>query len=182
MTTPPVLLKYATVKICCPVDSLALLLLAHTVALMLLYIVVLVLALSHVAVSAPEADSLNFTVLGDWGGQSIFPYTTSAQRAIAKVMGVQAKADGSQFTFALGDNFYSYGVKDVNDKRFKETFEVRVCVAFIIKLYYLFSYAGCVYSKLTAIKMVCSVRKPRSLWQLLSGDSVHQTVCKMVLP
>ncbi len=94
---------------------------------MLLYIVILGLALSHTALSAPEADALNFMVLGDWGGQTFSPYTTTAQRAVAKVMGVEGTTIGSQFTFALGDNFYSYGVKDVNDKRFKETFEV--CVA-----------------------------------------------------
>lgn len=43
---------------------------------------------------------------------------------LAGVMGKKAAEINSQFTLALGDNFYDVGVRDVNDKRFKETFEV----------------------------------------------------------
>lgn len=39
-------------------------------------------------------------------------------------MGKKASEIGSQFTVALGDNFYLMGVSDVDDPRFKETFEV----------------------------------------------------------
>lgn len=74
------------------------------------------------AVSAP--DGLNFLVIGDWGGQPEHPYYTPAESAIAKVMGNKATEIGSQFTLALGDNFYDMGVRDVDDNRFKETFEV----------------------------------------------------------
>ncbi len=96
---------------------------------MLGYVVTLVLLLSHSVLSLSSsataaADSLNFLAVGDWGGQTSSPYTTTAQLAVAKVMGDEAQAIDSQFTFALGDNFYTFGVKDVDDKRFKETFEV----------------------------------------------------------
>ena len=74
--------------------------------------------------SAPQqGDALNFLLVGDWGGQSDSPYTTTAQVAVSKVMGTEAAKIDSQFTFALGDNFYTYGVKNVDDPRFKETFE-----------------------------------------------------------
>ena len=68
---------------------------------------------------------LNFVVIGDWGGQSIAPYTTDAEREVAGQMGKTAAAIGSQFTVALGDNFYDRGVTNVSDPRFQETFEVR---------------------------------------------------------
>ena len=75
--------------------------------------------------SSPGADpSLQFMVLGDWGGQPQPPYTTPAEVELAMVMGSMASKINSQFTLALGDNFYDTGVKDVGDKRFKETFEV----------------------------------------------------------
>ena len=76
------------------------------------------------SLSAP--DGLNFLVIGDWGGQPKSPYYTPAESAIAKVMGNKATEIGSQFTLALGDNFYDLGVKNVDDSRFKETFEVRL--------------------------------------------------------
>jgi tartrate-resistant acid phosphatase type 5 len=61
--------------------------------------------------------------IGDWGGQDKKPYTTKAEVYIADYMGDVAKDIGSQFTIALGDNFYDDGVSDVYDKRFKETYE-----------------------------------------------------------
>ena len=80
-------------------------------------------AVSVMASAAPSSP-LVFTVLGDWGGQDGYPYTTSAETALSTAMGKVAASNGSQFTVALGDNFYGYGVKDVDDPRFKETFEV----------------------------------------------------------
>lgn len=68
--------------------------------------------------------SLTFLVLGDWGGQESSPYTTPAEVELAGVMGKKASEIGSEFTLALGDNFYHEGVKDVHDKRFQQTFEV----------------------------------------------------------
>lgn len=69
--------------------------------------------------------TLDFLILGDWGGQDTSPYYTKAEEEIAEQMGKTATQIASQFTLALGDNFYSFGVKDVDDPRFEETFEVR---------------------------------------------------------
>ena len=73
------------------------------------------------------ADSLSFLVVGDWGGQSDPPYYTEAEKEVAGCMAETAANIGSQFTMALGDNFYPDGVKDVDDPRFNETFEVGDC-------------------------------------------------------
>ncbi len=90
--------------------------------------VVLMLAILLLVPGSLEASqgdsSLEFLVLGDWGGQPDYPYTTPAEVELAKVMGSKATEINSQFTLALGDNFYSTGVTHVNDKRFNETFEV----------------------------------------------------------
>ncbi|KAL5015661.1 hypothetical protein ScPMuIL_005250 [Solemya velum] len=69
------------------------------------------------------ADSLSFLVVGDWGGVPYSPYSTIVEQSCAKQMGVAAKKYKTQFTLALGDNFYYSGVDSVDDKRFKETFE-----------------------------------------------------------
>jgi len=74
--------------------------------------------------SAKADESLNFVMIGDWGGQPGSPYYTPAQKELAGRMGTKASEINSQFTIALGDNFYDTGVKDVDDPRFKETFEV----------------------------------------------------------
>ena len=63
-------------------------------------------------------------VVGDWGGQDDSPYYTDPERDVAEQMGQVAAAMGAQFTLSMGDNFYDNGVTDVDDPRFKETFEV----------------------------------------------------------
>jgi len=68
-------------------------------------------------------DSLRFFIVGDWGGLPTIPYTTYYERSTAFEMGKMAEAYGPKFIFALGDNFYYDGVKDVNDKRFNATYE-----------------------------------------------------------
>lgn len=72
-----------------------------------------------------SGNSLDFLVIGDWGGMSDEPYYTVGQSKVASVMGKKAQEIDSQFTLAVGDNFYEDGVKDVNDPRFSETFEVK---------------------------------------------------------
>lgn len=74
-------------------------------------------------ISLVHNDELRFLVLGDWGGASHYPYTTSYEIAVNKSMSETADRLETQFTIALGDNFYESGVKDVDDPRFQETFE-----------------------------------------------------------
>ena len=69
-------------------------------------------------------NTLDFVMIGDWGGQPNAPYYTIAEADIADQMGKKATEVGARFTVALGDNFYDKGVKNVDDPRFKETFEV----------------------------------------------------------
>ena len=81
-------------------------------------------ALASAAGTGQEEGALNFLLFGDWGGKPVAPYYTPAEKSVAAVMADKANEMKSQFTVALGDNFYFYGVKDVDDPRFKETFEV----------------------------------------------------------
>ena len=75
-----------------------------------------------------STGTLNFLVVGDWGGQNTSPYYTAAEKDVAAAMGKTAQTLGSQFIVSVGDNFYDLGVTDVNDPRFKATFEVELCV------------------------------------------------------
>ena len=95
---------------------------------MKLWIIVLLVVCNAISIGkgTVNSGSLSFLVIGDWGGQDDSPYTTRAEVYTAKYMGEVAEEIGSRFTIALGDNFYEDGVKDVDDKRFKETFEVIV--------------------------------------------------------
>ena len=72
-----------------------------------------------------ENGVLKFMMVGDWGGQSKKPHYTDSEMSVSEQMGKTAADIGANFTVAVGDNFYDDGVKDVDDKRFKETFEVR---------------------------------------------------------
>lgn len=63
--------------------------------------------------------SLQFNVLGDFGGQSHSPFTTEIQKETAKAL-VHTPTD---FFVAVGDNFYETGVTNVNSHRFHDTFE-----------------------------------------------------------
>ena len=94
----------------------------------------LVVLFAHRSVDGAAAG-LSFLVLGDWGGQPDPPYTTEAEVSIAKVMGDVASTEGTQFTLALGDNFYDKGVKDVNDPRFNYTFEVKINYTEMINIF-----------------------------------------------
>ncbi|KAM9115194.1 tartrate-resistant acid phosphatase type 5 isoform 1-T3 [Pangshura tecta] len=70
-----------------------------------------------------SGSSLRFIALGDWGGVSNPPFHTVREVATAKEMGRTVAALGADFILSLGDNFYYNGVRDVNDKRFQDTFE-----------------------------------------------------------
>lgn len=68
-------------------------------------------------------DSLRFLAMGDWGGIPIYPYDTPWEVAVARQMASVTERFKSSFNLALGDNFYENGVTDVDDQRFKYTFE-----------------------------------------------------------
>ena len=53
-------------------------------------------------ISLVHNDELRFLVLGDWGGASHSPYTTSYEIAVNKSMSKTADRLGTQFTIALG--------------------------------------------------------------------------------
>lgn len=117
-------------------------------------------SLSAQPVEIGDGD-LNFLMIGDWGGTASPPYYTDAEHVLAGVMGDKAQEIGSDFTVAMGDNFYTYGVKSVDDPRFKETFEVRnnllalqapshalvllLPTQFYLHLLKIFWFIGCIY-------------------------------------
>ncbi|XP_075560032.1 tartrate-resistant acid phosphatase type 5-like [Dermacentor variabilis] len=81
-------------------------------------------ALASPGVTGPANNaSVRFLVFGDWGGLPFYPYTTRIQRNLAKTMAVVAAAKRIDFVLSLGDNFYFKGVRSVDDRRFKRTFE-----------------------------------------------------------
>jgi hypothetical protein len=88
-------------------------------------------AVTAASVAAPDANSWSFMVMGDWGGQETAPYTTADEKTTAGGMnsiaanGIAGEtATPPKFALALGDNFYSHGIKtDCHDPRFTNTFE-----------------------------------------------------------
>ena len=82
------------------------------------------IALIATVCCASSEQTLEFLVVGDWGGKDTSPYYTPAQRHVSEQMGKTAEEIGAEFTVSVGDNFYSKGVQNVDDPRFKETFEV----------------------------------------------------------
>ncbi len=61
-------------------------------------------------------------MLGDYGGQSIYPYKTILQKNISQQMNQVASRFKSQFVVTLGNNFFDSGVKNINDFRFQVLF------------------------------------------------------------
>lgn len=69
-------------------------------------------------------ESLDFLMIGDWGGVDFFPYHTPEQKAVAKSMAAWADTNQADFVLALGDNFYFEGISgDAHDDRFQKTWE-----------------------------------------------------------
>ncbi|XP_067892929.1 tartrate-resistant acid phosphatase type 5b isoform X1 [Heterodontus francisci] len=83
-----------------------------------------VIAYFQLVVPYPQEDSaIRFIAFGDGGGQPDPPYVTAVQKATADEMGRVTQNSETDFVLNVGDNFYYNGVKDVNDFRFKKTFE-----------------------------------------------------------
>lgn len=82
---------------------------------------------------APRIDALpagtpglKFLVYGDWGGGNPWrPGSDYGQRQVAEGMAAMvAREDrGVDFALGVGDNFYSSGVNDVNDSKWRTVFE-----------------------------------------------------------
>jgi hypothetical protein len=66
----------------------------------------------------PDERSLRFFILGDWGGQEKFPYTTRIQDETARSIVNASQYSRPHFYISTGDNFYERGVKSVDDRRF----------------------------------------------------------------
>jgi len=78
------------------------------------------------AASSASSSQLSIGVVGDWGGIPFWPYKTPGEVGTAKALGnLAGSADIGSLSavLALGDNFYFDGVKNVDDPRFKNTFE-----------------------------------------------------------
>lgn len=70
-----------------------------------------------------DSNNLRFFLVGDTGGLPIYPYTTYAQKLVAKSLATIGDEKSIHFTVSAGDNIYFTGVKNEFDQRFQETFE-----------------------------------------------------------
>ena len=65
-----------------------------------------------------DTTAFNFLVLGDWGRNGFFN-----QADVARGMGEIGREIGSRFTISTGDNFYISGVDDVDDSKWRLSYE-----------------------------------------------------------
>ncbi|XP_052778259.1 tartrate-resistant acid phosphatase type 5-like [Mya arenaria] len=91
----------------------------------LLSTLVALAGVSTISSSKPRFNDghLRFMVLADWGGLSFHPFTSPVQKAVRDQMTSYARENKPEFLLVLGDNFYLYGVNNVDDRRFMTTFE-----------------------------------------------------------
>nr|XP_023660437.1 tartrate-resistant acid phosphatase type 5-like isoform X2 [Paramormyrops kingsleyae] len=88
------------------------------------FVLSLLIVLLLMSTGEPQGHgSLRFVGIGDWGGIPGNPFFTPLERANAVELGRVADATGLDFILSLGDHFYYSGVKDIEDFRFKVTFE-----------------------------------------------------------
>ena len=69
-------------------------------------------------VAAFDTSAFNFLVLGDWGRNGFFN-----QAEVAAGMGRVGASIQSRFTISTGDNFYTSGVRSVDDVKWERSFE-----------------------------------------------------------
>ena len=69
-------------------------------------------------------ESLDFLMIGDWGGIDKPPYYTPEQLMAAQSMAAWSDQYNADFILAVGDNFYFEGISsDCQDDRFQNTWE-----------------------------------------------------------
>jgi len=125
------------------------------------------------------SQPLRFLAVGDWGGQTTPPYTTTPQLAVAKQMGLTGEQFGSNFTLGIGDNFYLLGIDgDDHNSRFKATFSDVYTAASLQSRWYIIAGNHDHYGNVTA-EVAHTADDPRwyfpSLWYnqtMTSGDGV----------
>ncbi|KAG7526598.1 tartrate-resistant acid phosphatase type 5-like [Solea senegalensis] len=83
----------------------------------------LLLLLPLLPLQTLQEAALRFAVLADWGGLPLPPYYTPHEKAVAAEVDTLAHTEGLDFVLSLGDHFYFSGVDNVEDTRFKHTFE-----------------------------------------------------------
>ena len=79
--------------------------------------------LTFLAGKVTGKESIDFLMIGDWGGIPSYPYHTPGQVAVSKSMATWASENSADFVLALGDNFYFDGVEDADSSRFEATWE-----------------------------------------------------------
>lgn len=62
-------------------------------------------------------------MIADQGGIPDPPYYTPVLSKVSMLMAKLSRKHKTQFQFAMGDNFYFDGVKNVDDTRFQDSFE-----------------------------------------------------------
>jgi tartrate-resistant acid phosphatase type 5 len=70
------------------------------------------------SVPQPNAGSLNFLVISDWGGKG-----GTTQVAVAQQMGLTAAAQKSSFVITCGDNYHGNGISSADSPRWQTEYE-----------------------------------------------------------
>lgn len=70
------------------------------------------------AALAVPAGAISFLVVGDWGRMG-----SIEQRAVARSMGDIGKSLAISFVISTGDNFYPNGLRDTDDRQFRDSFD-----------------------------------------------------------
>ncbi|XP_069007250.1 tartrate-resistant acid phosphatase type 5b isoform X2 [Embiotoca jacksoni] len=88
-----------------------------------IFVFILLFNSSWTRIHSEEPAAVRLVVLADWGGVPVPPYYTAHEQAVAAEVDRLARTDGLDLVLSLGDHFYFSGVQDVDDPRFKTTFQ-----------------------------------------------------------